>query len=145
MNEKQSELTMEALRAAVAEELLRMKPTESEEEPAEAEQPQPKESEEIVRVSFFRQAETLTQLVEEVNALRDTVEGLERELAKLRKELDEERQRSHTAERELRQENRALREAVAELRNTDALIHMRVFDNRVRISEVREALEEAKA
>ena len=145
MNEKQSELTMEALRAAVAEELLRMKPTECEEEPAESEQPQPKESEELVRVSFFRQAETLTQLVEEVNALRDTVEGLERELAKLRKELDEERQRSHITERELRQENRALREAVAELRDTDALIHMRVFDNRVRISEVREALEEAKA
>ena len=145
MNEKQSELTMEALRAAVAEELLRMKPTECEEEPAEAEQPQPKESEELVRVSFFRQAETLTQLVEEVNALRDTVEGLERELAKLRKELDEERQRSQPAERELRQESRALREAVAELRDTDALIHMRVFDNRVRISEVREALEEAKA
>lgn len=145
MNEKQNELNMEALRAAIAEELLRMKPTESEEEPAEAEQSQPKENGESVRVSFFRQGETLTQLVEEVNALRETVEGLEGKLAKLRKELDEEREHSHTAERELRQENRALQEAVAELRDTDALIHMRVFDNRVRISEVREALEGAKA
>ena len=145
MNEKQNELNMEALRAAIAEELLRMKPTESEEEPAAEVPSQPEENEEPIRVSFFRQAETLAQLVEEVNALRDTVEGLERELAKLRKELDEEREHSHTAEKELRQENRALQEAMAELRDTDALIHMRVFDNRVRISEVREALEEAKA
>ena len=145
MNEKQNELNMEALRAAIAEELLRMKPTESEEEPAEAEQSQPKENGESVRVSFFRQGETLAQLIEEVDGLREAVNALERELAKLREELAEERQRSHTAERELRQENRVLQETVAELRDKDALIHMRVFDNRVRISEVKEALEEAKA
>ena len=145
MNEKQNELNMEALRAAIAEELLRMKPTESEEEPVEAEQSQPKENGESVRVSFFRQGETLAQLIEEVDGLREAVNALERELAKLREELAEERQRSHTAERELRQENRVLQETVAELRDKDALIHMRVFDNRVRISEVKEALEEAKA
>ena len=145
MNEKQSELTMEALRSAVAEELLRMKPTESEEEPA-AEVPfQPEENEEPIRVPFFRQAETLAQLLEEVNALRETVDALEGELTKLRAELARERQRAEDAEGELRQESRALRSAVAELRDTDALIHMRVFDNRVRISEVREAMEEAKA
>ena len=145
MNEKQSELTMEALRSAVAEELLRMKPTESEEEPAAEVPSQPEENEEPIRVPFFRQAETLAQLLEEVNALRETVDALEGELTKLRAELARERQRAEDAEGELRQESRALRSAVAELRDTDALIHMRVFDNRVRISEVREAMEEAKA
>lgn len=145
MNEKQSELTMEALRSAVAEELLRMKPTESEEEPAAEVPSQPEENEEPIRVPFFRQAETLAQLLEEVNALRETVDALEGELTKLRAELARERQRAEDAEGELRQESRALCSAVAELRDTDALIHMRVFDNRVRISEVWEAMEEAKA
>ena len=145
MNEKQNELTMEALRAAIAEELLRMKPTESEELPAQAEQAQPEENEEAERIPLFRRAETLAQLVEELGEMRGTVAALERELDKLRRELAEAQERSEAMEKELRQENRELRQTIDELRDTEALIHMRVFDNRVRISEVKEALEEAKA
>ena len=145
MNEKQNELTMEALHSAIAEELQRMKPTECEPLPAEEEQPQTKENEEAERIPLFRRAETLAQLVEELGEVRETVAALERELDKLRKELAEAQERSQATEKALRQENRVLREELKELRDTEALIHMRVFDNRVRISEVKEALEEAKA
>ena len=146
MNETQKrEPTMEALREAVAAELRRITPPESRSESVTAEPPRPKENGEAERIPFFRRAETLSQLVEAFGELKENVDAVERELMRLREELAEVRAQAEDRENELRRENRALRQELQTLRDTDALIHMRVFDNRVRISEVKEALEEAKA
>lgn len=147
MNEtqKQAEPTMEKLREAIAEELRAMKVTEDKNESAGQELPRQKKDEETGRLSIFHRAETLAQLMEELGELRETAVGLERELVRLREELDETREQARKTENELRRENQELRQTVQELQETDALIHMRLFDNRVRISELREAWEEAKA
>lgn len=141
MNE--NELSMDALRRAVAEELLTMKPEAHEEESGGALPPVSDAAEERDggRVPFFRRAETLAQLVDELGELRETVEELRRSLQQQREDFEKERLRAEAAEDALRQENRALCEELRQLRETDALIHMRVFDNRVRISELKEELE----
>ena len=145
MNE--NELSMDALRRAVAEELLTMKPDPREAENSE-ELPPASEAEEerdSGRVPFFRRAETLAQLVDELSELRETVETLQRALHTQQETLAAEQKRAEAAENALRQENRALIEELRQLRETDALIHMRVFDNRVRISELKEAQERKEA
>lgn len=140
-------LSMDTLRAAVAEELLSMKADALPEEAAEGLPPSAEGSEEHdgARVPFFRRAETLAQLVDELGELREAVEALEQALCRQQEALEAEQKRAEAAEDALRRENLALRAELEQLRETDELIHMRVFDNRVRISEVREELEKREA
>ena len=134
---------MEMLRRAIDRELEAMRASAKSEEPQSETQapPLPEKPEEELHLSFFRRAETLAQLVEEVRALQDSVELLSQALQQQKAAFAAEQEQTLSAIHALQQENRALQEALQQLRETDALIHMRVFDNRVRISELQEALE----
>ena len=134
---------LEDIYASIAEELRAGEKLSPEKKETPAALP-PEEEKEREKKPLFSAVSELFGMDEKLDALKETVTALERELTELREAFAAERLRAEKAEEVMKAENAALRSELVKLRETDELIHMRVFDNRVRIGEVKETLENMK-
>lgn len=142
-NEKKTApvVSMEAISAAVAEEVRAWEAESGSMPERENESPEIGGEERENKKSLFGAVAGLLGMEEEVDALKEAVAALERELSSLREEFAEERARRQKESDTLREQNERLSAELHRLRETDELIHMRIFDNRVRIGAVQEELE----
>lgn len=137
-----SSVSMDAILTAVAEELHSLTAREESRRAAESEtEVLPEKEEKKKPQSLFGAVGGLFGLDDDVEALRHALEETNRALEELQKELATERERAQSAERALKEQSEKVEKALSALREENELIHMRVFDNRVRIGEVKEQLD----
>lgn len=139
-------VTLEEIRSAVAQELRAWdKENDLREKESDAGVSAEETEKEREKKPLFSAVAGLFSMDEELEALKEALTAVERELAALREDFAEERQRAAKAEEALKKENSRLLSELDQLRETEDTIHMRVFDNRVRIGELQEELEKRTA